>query len=100
MAIKHFLQFSDFTLDEFEHVIERTRVIKQRSNCVLNFTTGGAPTVLWRSDAFSCTICESSWSMEVTSLMWRLSAALLPDLRDQTRRISDARPSSGVPPSS
>ena len=30
MAIKHFLQFSDFTLDEFEHVIERTRVIKRR----------------------------------------------------------------------
>ena len=30
MAIKHFLQFSDFTLDEFEHVIERTRIIKQK----------------------------------------------------------------------
>ena len=30
MAIKHFLQFSDFTLDEFEHVIERTRVIKRK----------------------------------------------------------------------
>jgi ornithine carbamoyltransferase len=30
MAIKHFLQFSDFTLDEFEHVIERTRVIKHK----------------------------------------------------------------------
>lgn len=30
MAIKHFLQISDFTLDEFEHVIERSRVIKQK----------------------------------------------------------------------
>jgi len=30
MEIKHFLQFSDFRLDEFEHVIERARVIKQR----------------------------------------------------------------------
>lgn len=30
MAIKHFLQFSDFTLDEFEYVIERTRLIKQK----------------------------------------------------------------------
>src|SRR6476469_2014562 len=30
MAIKHFLQFSDFTLDELEHVIERTRVIKRK----------------------------------------------------------------------
>jgi ornithine carbamoyltransferase len=30
MAIKHFLQFSDFTLDEFEYVIERTRVIKRK----------------------------------------------------------------------
>ena len=30
MAIKHFLQFSDLTLDEFEHVIERTRVIKSK----------------------------------------------------------------------
>ena len=28
MAIKHFLQFSDFTLDEFEYVIERARLIK------------------------------------------------------------------------
>jgi ornithine carbamoyltransferase len=28
MAIKHFLQFSDFTLDEYEYVIERSRVIK------------------------------------------------------------------------
>jgi ornithine carbamoyltransferase len=30
MPIKHFLQFSDFTLDEFEHVIERTRIIKRK----------------------------------------------------------------------
>ncbi|MGB7480405.1 MAG: ornithine carbamoyltransferase [Burkholderiaceae bacterium] len=30
MAIKHFLQFSDFTLAEYEHVIERTRVIKRK----------------------------------------------------------------------
>ena len=30
MAIKHFLQFSDFRLDEFAHLIERTRVIKQK----------------------------------------------------------------------
>ena len=30
MAIKHFLQFSDFTLDEFEYVIERARVIKTK----------------------------------------------------------------------
>jgi ornithine carbamoyltransferase len=30
MAIKHFLQFSDFTLDEFEYVIERARIIKQK----------------------------------------------------------------------
>ena len=30
MAIKHFLQFSDFTLAEFEYVIERTRIIKQK----------------------------------------------------------------------
>ena len=30
MAIKHFLQFSDFTLDEFEYVIERTRIIKRK----------------------------------------------------------------------
>ena len=30
MAIKHFLQFSDFSLDEFVHVIERARVIKQK----------------------------------------------------------------------
>ncbi|GAA4025506.1 ornithine carbamoyltransferase [Actimicrobium antarcticum] len=30
MTIKHFLQFSDFTLDEFEYVIERTRFIKQK----------------------------------------------------------------------
>ncbi|OGB24154.1 MAG: ornithine carbamoyltransferase [Burkholderiales bacterium RIFCSPLOWO2_02_FULL_57_36] len=30
MAIKHFLQFSDFTLDEFEHVIERAHIIKRK----------------------------------------------------------------------
>jgi ornithine carbamoyltransferase len=30
MAIKHFLQFSDFTLDEFDYLIERTRLIKQK----------------------------------------------------------------------
>ncbi|MGV8899468.1 MAG: ornithine carbamoyltransferase [Burkholderiaceae bacterium] len=28
--IKHFLQFSDFSLAEFEHVIERTRIIKHK----------------------------------------------------------------------
>ncbi len=28
--IKHFLQFSDFTLDEFNHVIERARIIKRK----------------------------------------------------------------------
>jgi ornithine carbamoyltransferase len=28
MAIKHFLQFKDFTRDEFDYVIERTRWIK------------------------------------------------------------------------
>ncbi|MEN3363526.1 MAG: ornithine carbamoyltransferase [Burkholderiales bacterium] len=30
MAIKHFLQFSDFTLDEFEYVIERASIIKRK----------------------------------------------------------------------
>ncbi|TFW10370.1 ornithine carbamoyltransferase [Oxalobacteraceae bacterium OM1] len=30
MAIKHFLQFSDFTLDEYEYVIERARHIKRK----------------------------------------------------------------------
>ena len=30
MAIKHFLQFSDFTLAEFEYVIERARIIKRK----------------------------------------------------------------------
>ena len=30
MAIKHFLQFSDFTFEEFEYVIERTRIIKRK----------------------------------------------------------------------
>ncbi|GIZ50665.1 ornithine carbamoyltransferase [Noviherbaspirillum aridicola] len=30
MAIKHFLQFSDFSLDEFDYVIERARLIKRK----------------------------------------------------------------------
>jgi len=30
MAIKHFLQFKDLSLAEFEHIFERTRLIKQR----------------------------------------------------------------------
>ena len=30
MAIKHFLQMSDFTLDEFNYVIDRARIIKRR----------------------------------------------------------------------
>jgi len=30
MAIKHFLQFKDFSRDEIEHLFTRTRVIKQR----------------------------------------------------------------------
>lgn len=30
MAIKHFLNFSDLTLDEFDHVMHRARIIKQR----------------------------------------------------------------------
>lgn len=30
MDIKHFLQLKDLTLDELEHVFERTRIIKQR----------------------------------------------------------------------
>jgi ornithine carbamoyltransferase len=30
MAIRHFLQFSDFTLAEFEYVIDRARIIKRR----------------------------------------------------------------------
>jgi ornithine carbamoyltransferase len=30
MAIKHFLQFSDFTLAEFEHLIARTQLIKRK----------------------------------------------------------------------
>ena len=30
MAIKPFLQFSDFTLDEYEYVIDRTRLIKRK----------------------------------------------------------------------
>ena len=28
--MKHFLQFTDFTRDEFEHLIERTKILKQR----------------------------------------------------------------------
>ncbi|QAU35289.1 ornithine carbamoyltransferase [Janthinobacterium sp. 17J80-10] len=30
MAIKHFLQFSDFTLDEYGYVMERARIIKRK----------------------------------------------------------------------
>ncbi|MEO7031947.1 MAG: ornithine carbamoyltransferase [Herbaspirillum sp.] len=30
MSIKHYLQFSDFSLAEYEHVIERARVIKRK----------------------------------------------------------------------
>jgi ornithine carbamoyltransferase len=30
MAIKHFLQVTDFSLDEFEYVIERARIIKRK----------------------------------------------------------------------
>ena len=30
MAIKHFLQLTDFSLDEFEHVIERAHIIKRK----------------------------------------------------------------------
>lgn len=30
MTIKHYLQFSDFSLDEYEYVIERARVIKRK----------------------------------------------------------------------
>ena len=30
MTIKHYLQFSDFTLDEYAYVIERTRIIKRK----------------------------------------------------------------------
>lgn len=30
MAIKHFLQFSDFTRSEFEYLMQRARIIKQR----------------------------------------------------------------------
>jgi ornithine carbamoyltransferase len=29
-AVKHFLQFKDFTRDEFEYLFERTRIIKQK----------------------------------------------------------------------
>ena len=28
--IKHFLQFKDFTREEFEYLFERTRIIKQK----------------------------------------------------------------------
>jgi|SRR6266481_6337850 len=30
VALKHFLQFKDFTRDEFEYLFERTRIIKQK----------------------------------------------------------------------
>ena len=30
MAIKHFLQFADLTLDEYTYLIERTKVIKRK----------------------------------------------------------------------
>ena len=30
MAIKHYLQFADFTLDEYEYLIERTKIIKRK----------------------------------------------------------------------
>ncbi|MDX8378462.1 MAG: ornithine carbamoyltransferase [Gallionella sp.] len=30
MAVKHFLQFKDFDRDEFEHLFERTRLIKEK----------------------------------------------------------------------
>ncbi len=30
MAIKHFLQFSDFTLDEYTYLIERSKIIKRK----------------------------------------------------------------------
>jgi ornithine carbamoyltransferase len=30
MAIKHYLQFADFTLDEYEYLIERARIIKRK----------------------------------------------------------------------
>ncbi|MBV8660274.1 MAG: ornithine carbamoyltransferase [Burkholderiales bacterium] len=30
MTVKHFLQFSDFTRDEYEHVFARTRVLKEK----------------------------------------------------------------------
>lgn len=29
MELKHFLQFNDFTREEFEHLFERTRWIKE-----------------------------------------------------------------------
>ena len=30
MAIKHYLQFADFSLDEYEYLIERTKIIKRK----------------------------------------------------------------------
>ena len=30
MDIRHFLQLKDLSLDELEHIFERTRIIKQR----------------------------------------------------------------------
>ena len=37
----------------------------KRWRCPRRRTTGGEPTVMCRSDAFSCTICVSSWSIDV-----------------------------------
>jgi ornithine carbamoyltransferase len=30
MAIKHYLQFADFTLAEYDYLIERTKIIKRK----------------------------------------------------------------------
>ena len=30
MAIKHYLQFADFSLNEYEYLIERTKIIKRK----------------------------------------------------------------------
>ena len=30
MAIKHYLQFADFSLEEYAYLIERTKIIKQK----------------------------------------------------------------------
>ena len=30
MAIKHYLQFADFTLDEYDYLIERAKIIKRK----------------------------------------------------------------------